>query len=1066
LRRLALGWRRAVARALPLALIALLVAVVVAAHAASLGHATVGSDAGVRDVLGQADTRERSIQIATRLHADPDAQDQAVMRHVGRLFPGVPLDVHRSLQSQPEPIAPVDDAPPRDDRLTAALATYDGIAAHATLQQGSWPDADLEVTVHAEAAEVLGLGVGSRVALARSVEDVRADRTLTVVGTWMPADAAAAFWFADDLELLGQSGSRLGPFVVTDATMQALHARASVRWRLDPDLDRLTAADARTLHRGVPRVRPRMENDPAIVTTALTVTGDLEATLDRAVSRVLSGRGVAASAIGLLALAGVVALWQVARLLSRLRAGETGLLRARGASWGQLSWWGLREAAVVVVPMAVLGIGVAAVVVRQLGGTAPEVIWTVGGVAGVVALCVLGAVAAVAAAQARGSVRAERAGRVRSVAAGGGALLVIVGAVASLWQLRRFGSPVVAGSDSLDVLATAAPALFLLAVGLLALALLGPLAAGAQRVLAGRRGLGAVLPIRQVGRRLPVFAVPVLLVVVAVGSITLAASYAASWEALQHQVAEHRAGMDVRVRLDADGFVLPTREPVTAGPYRELDGVDEAVPVVTSSARVRDAEVSILALPPAHLPRISEVSLDGAGSAAGVPVPGDGGEVEARVRVRLDARNPFIGSAEDGQLPADFPPELVQLRGLIQLQLTLVDEDGVAALVRLGDVEVPEPTPEDLVAVEEALTVVGNVPPGRWSLTGVTMSLQLGFAWQPVVADVALVGLRTSAGDADLRATGPWSVRSAPPGQPAVIDSEHGIGVRRVPGADGGPGTQDGVVFSEAIVTPRSARPGPPKVLATPGLLAHLDAQVGDTLSMRAFGADIQLRVAGVVPVIPGVAQERALLVDRSQLTAMLTAAGASHPVTNEVWISSSDPAATVVAARQVVSGRGEAISAAEIAADLLTSPASRQAVVVFWLVAAVVALLAVVGVLVAAAVVASQRRAELAVLRALGMSAGQQARTRTLEQVAITIGAGLVGLGAGWGASYLVAGLLAGAATPTLPQGLQPEVRMAVGPWLWAVGSLLAALVVAAVGHGRAAARQARVVVPREDAS
>lgn len=1065
MRRLAIGLRRAVARALPLALIALLVAVVIAAHAASLGHATVGSDAGVRDVLGQVDTRERSIQIATRLHANPDAQDQAVMRHLGRLFPGVPLDVHWSLQSQPEPIALVDDASPQDDRLTAALATYDGIAGHATLQQGSWPDADLEVAVHAGAAEVLGLEVGSRVALARSVEDVRTDRTLTVVGTWLPTDTAAPFWFADDLELQGQSGSRMGPFVITDATMRALDARATVRWRLDPDLDRLTAADARTLHRGVPRVRPRMEDDPAIVTTALTVTGDLEATLDRAVSRVQSARGVAASAIGLLALAGVVALWQVARLLSRLRAGETGLLRARGASWGQLSWWGLREAAVVVVPMAALGIGVAAVVVRQLGGTAPGAIWAVGGVVGVVALCVLAAVAAVAAAQARGSMRAERAGRVRSVAAGGGALLVIVGAVASLWQLRRFGSPVVAGSDSLDILATAAPALFLLAVGLLALALLGPLAAGAQRVLAGRRGLGAVLPIRQVGRRLPVFAVPVLLVVVAVGSITLAASYAASWEALQHEVAEHRAGMDVRVRLDADGFVLPTRDPVTAGPYRELDGVDEAVPVVASSARVRDAEVSILALPPAHLTRIREVSLDGASPAAGVPVPGDGGEVEVRVRVRLDARNPFVGSVEAGDLP-DAPPELLQLRGIVQVQLTLVNEDGVAALVRLNDAQVPEPTPADRVQVDEALTLVGNVPPGGWSLTGVTMSLQLGFAWQPVVADVGLAGLRTSAGDADLDVAGPWSVRSASPGQPVVIDSEQGIGVRRVPGDDGGPGTQDGVVFSGAIVTPRSARPGPPEVVATPGLLTHLDAQVGDTLSLRAFGADIQLRVAGVVPVIPGVAQERALLVDRWQLTAMLTAAGASHPVTNEVWISSHDPAATVAAARQLVSGRGEAISAAEIADDLLTSPASRQAVVVFWLVAVVVALLAVVGVLVAASVVASQRRAELAVLRAMGMSAGQQARTRTLEQVAITIGAGLVGLGAGWGASFLVAGLLAGAATPTLPQGLQPDVRMAMGPWLWAVGSLLATLLVAAVVHGRAAARQARVAVPREDAS
>ena len=107
-----------------------------------------------------------------------------------------------------------------------------------------WPTADREVAVHAAAAAVLGLRTGMTVTLGASPDEARPGSTLMVVGTWLPADTAAPFWFTEELEVAGEVGTRLGPFVTTEATATTTGVRPQVRWRVDPDLDRLTVAVA------------------------------------------------------------------------------------------------------------------------------------------------------------------------------------------------------------------------------------------------------------------------------------------------------------------------------------------------------------------------------------------------------------------------------------------------------------------------------------------------------------------------------------------------------------------------------------------------------------------------------------------------------------------------------------------------------------------------------------------------------------------------------------------------------------------------------------------------------
>lgn len=123
----------------------------------------------------------------------------------------------------------------------------------------------------------------------------------------------------------------------------------------------------------------------------------------------------------------------------------------------------------------------------------------------------------------------DDSGRLRSLAAGGTVALVVAAAAVALWRFRRTGSALVVdarGAVHLDPIAVVAPALVLIAAALFAGLMFGIGAAAVERLAARTRGLRLVLASRQVARRGVLYGVVVLLIAIAVGGTTMAATYA------------------------------------------------------------------------------------------------------------------------------------------------------------------------------------------------------------------------------------------------------------------------------------------------------------------------------------------------------------------------------------------------------------------------------------------------------------------------------------------------------------------------------------------------------------
>src|SRR5690606_17622082 len=75
-------------------------------------------------------------------------------------------------------------------------------------------------------------------------------------------------------------------------------------------------------------------------------------------------------------------------------------------------------------------------------------------------------------------------------------------------------------------------------------------------------------------------------------------------------------------------------------------------------------------------------------------------------------------------------------------------------------------------------------------------------------------------------------------------------------------------------------------------------------------------------------------------------------------------------------------------------------------------------------------RRPEVAVLRALGMEPGAQARSRAAELAGVVLAAVLLGLAAGWAVSALVVPELASSTTRPGRVQLPAVLRLEAGPW------------------------------------
>lgn len=818
---------------------------------AFLGTAT---ESGIRSTLETAPPTASSILVETKLSGDPEAQTAAASAQFETVFGELPVSAVRTVQT-----SSVDVSKPGGqlDAAQILLRADPRLEEHARLVDGDWAGRSGvrgQATLQADAADRLGVDVGDVLTIAQTTEPV------TVVGTWRPIDATDPYWFAEPAILSGADGDVAGPLVLGEDELASLDVPATVRWQVSVDTGAVAAADIPALSAALPRLEARVADDEVLTVDSTTVRGTLPATLRMIGDRIATVTAIAAVPIALVATLGLVAMWQLVRLLAAARSADTRLLRSRGFSAGQLAVVTVVEAALVALPGAVIGAAGAAVLLSPVAGGI-----TTGAVASLwpVALAVTLAVAVSSLLAVRRSEREARdlgAARRALAVTSGATVIATIAAAVSLWQLRLHGTGEGDGG-TVDPIAVVAPTATLLALGLLGLLLLFPILKAADRIAAVRPGMLPVFPVRQMARRLPIHGLVVLLVALAVGGATFAAGYEHGWRTLDDRAAALRTGADVRVAIDVPGNIRDDTSSVSAAPYAALTGVQAAAPVLAGEATVGSDTIPFIAVRAAAIPGLMNFpggTPDAAAMAdalaaepTGTPLDGD------RVSVTLTVAAPTANSG-----------------GTIAAFLWLEDDDGGLSRFPLGTTTIGE--------AGETVTFTVDPPAGAWRI----LAAEAALAGSDGAENVAVTLAGTSLPE-PLELTLSWR----DPTRRAMVDGE-----------------------AEAKDLP---------VVVTENTAARLAATVGDRLTLRLAesGASVSAVIVGTATVVPGTSGSQGISADLPTLNDAFLRTSERIPQPGDVWLRTDRPG-TVTAAVGALSNHSSLVtSRATESSALLLQP-------------------------------------------------------------------------------------------------------------------------------------------------
>lgn len=851
-----------------------------------------------------------------------------------------------------------------------------------------------------------------------------------------------------------------------------------VTWTLAPLPEAVGPADLGVVAGGAERLRTVLYDDDAVAVRGLTVDGTLGETAEVAHEALRAAQAVAGVPVTLLGLVSLVALVQVARLLAATREPEVGLAVSRGASARQVTAAAVLEAALLAAAAAATGSAAAAGILAargELDGTARTVALT----GAAVAVLAIGALGVVAGLQVRAAARrqvTDRSGRARQAAALGTVLLTLVLASVCLLQLRRYGSPLVTTPDGVrtDPLATAAPALVLASLAVVVLAVTGPVARAWAAGAARGRGATAVLAARHVSRRLVLFVVPVVLLVLASGASVLAASYAGTSQGLRTDAATLRTGTDVRVGLAPSGPLDVGMPAPDAAAYAAIEGAAAAAPVLTLDTTVDSEPVALVGIPAGSVPDVvrapagtSDVGalarvLDAGDAAMGPALPaGVTGLTVAvtasaavdeaeRETLGLDIARPLLTEVEDGRS--------------LGVRVWLAAADGTLALLDGGTLDY------DLDADGDGRLPVGPTPtthrldvelpagtPREWSLAGI--DLQVSGAPLPLVvaARVDAVTARTPGGEVPVDVGGTsWS--SAPGVTTRTLEADV---------AQDGPGVAVRPADAQAArvrLVPGEGSAEPVPVAVSAPLADALGLAPGHGFELTTAGSRLPVTVASVVGVVPGELRPFAAVADLTALHGALLRTTTQLPRPGEVWVAARAPGDVPVVARDAaaIAGEGARVrTSAPTAADVDAAAPVRAT---FGLTTAGAVALALVGVAAVAVAMLRSRRHEVVVLRAVGVPPRHQGTGRATELLAV----GLVAIVAGVAAGAVVARLaVPGLARATLTGvATTPDAVLRLDAWLLAapLAALAVGLLAVAAGVGARVVAQARDTEYREE--
>ncbi|WP_155369089.1 FtsX-like permease family protein [Catellatospora vulcania] len=953
-----------------------------------------------------------------------------------------------------------DAAPDSYGVVYARVMFLEELAEHARLVSGSWPVAGSnppQVVVGEAAAQALGLKVGSEVVFANGI--TKKEQRVTVSGVFAAQHADDPYWLLvpEMAEGVEAGRSTYGPLVLPrEDFFNGWSYLGNSGWVVTPDLSRAELSQlvaARSAVQTLPEVTEELGYGEG---------GQAGTHLERLVDRIqqasLVGRSDLLTPMLLISILGGYALLLLAALLTEGRRAETALLRARGASRGQLAGLAAREALLIAGPAAVLApllvaplLGLverlpalSAVSLRLEAGITPTTV-------AVAVAAGLGCVLAILlpALRGGGTYVADLAARSRPSRAAAaqrtGLDLALIGFAGLAWfQLQQYDSPLsgVAGQLGIDPLLAAAGPLGVLAGAVLALRLLPPLTRLLERRVDRRPWFAAQLGVWQAGRR--PHAGPVLLLALSVAVSTLAWTLAATARQSQVDQADHSVGADLRL-VETAWSVPPARvDQIAALPgitaalpawRTRMDTGEKATPTTILALDTKDAGgVLRLRSDLGDAPTLLAAAAADSRRQPGVDLP----EGTTAVRGTLRISDP---GGEWLDRPRDVTAlVLTDLHGAIH-QVSLAGGEGADA--RTFEVSVPHSPGLRLTGFAvDGPSMPGGVPI-VWQLDGLT-AVGSGGTAAPLNLDGgdAAWGLPTSKMDTKVRVEGN-SLR---------------LQLINLGGFDDVPRYAFNLRLGSA----------PPTVpaLATPELLASLHTQVGATLAIPLWGTTVSVHIVGQLAALPGGVDPAALLVDMPSLSAHFQQAGWRPPNLTEWWVQTDPARHTEAAAAAAPLPNLQTIDRKALAVHAADDPFGVGARIALFIAAFGAIALALVGVAVDVRATARRRVAELAVLNTLGATSRLLARALMIEQ------AFLAGLGVAVG---LVVGMLVARTTGSLVI-LTPSASRPVPPaltttdWLPVLGTAAALLALTLVMAGlvatsmrqRLAAAQLRIGADR----
>ena len=900
----------------------------------------------------------------------------------------------------------------------AEAAALGGITGQAELTSGRWPGTPVSgqpipAALPATAAALLHVTTGDVLRMRDGI--TKGYVRFVVTGLYRPRQVSSAYWNLSEIAQSGSSTaggfSTFGPLTVQPAAFAAGLAVNQGTWLAEPQTASIPADQLTAVAANVTGLQATLANAQQL--PSLTLVTSLPAVLAGTASDLDVARSLLAICAVLLFLLAAAALLAAARLLSGQREGESAMLTARGANRWQL----VRLTAAEAIPLCVLSSaagGVLGVLLAQLvasgnsggdsGGGPTGGAWlaAVAVAVGGVVIMLVPALSTVAPGAARA--RRGRQAAISGVSRAGADLALIVLAVIAGWQLRHY-SAVSAGANGnfgIDPVVVVAPALALAGGTVLALRLLPAGGKAGDRLAARGRGLTGALASWQISRQPIRQGGAALLIVLAVATGTLALSQRQSWTRSDHDQAAFSAGADVRV---------DTSQPLSAAQaagVAQLPGVQHAMPVATFPQTVSNSQLLALnsgqaadvALLRADQSPVNATALFGkiarTGPPSGAALPGHAAQVQLTARIGpaslglapvtvnvsvQDASN-NVYQLDAGLLPADGKDHT--------LTVTLANQAGGSGAgagpalypLRLTSVSLDYTLPARKAHGPATFTLDSfSAGPGTTQVPGSALG-----AWPAAGSSTELAGARQTTGTA------------GPSGLPAVTAkgaSGRVLSVTLDPGyglAASGSNAPPSPVGGELTLT------GTPPVTALPGIatrrfLAATNASVGSVVQADVNGGVLSVRIVGQVTTFPTVTGSGGgLLVDLGRLQDVLTSSSLSPAQPNQWWLATTGSAVPAGLAGDLPPG-SDVTSQAGVATGLLTDPLSTVPQQALLVVAIAAAVLAITGFCVSIAAGVRQRRAENALLAALGVPPRAAAGQLCLEKLMLSLPSAVAGL-------------------------------------------------------------------------